>query len=511
MRTTVASAPMSSSSRSNAPEPVSSAEMRRAAPSWAKRGARELLWRIREDADGRPLANQGLQARARRRVATQVCRRVILAEPLEEDAPVAGARLVECPRRLPAVGGQRVRIDVQHGASRLEPRAPERARVAEGVELDRDRALGRHASRRVRTVCQRTTPTTTPTASSATSSGEPTRPGTNDWCTSSLIAYSVPERDCESGSPGRPDEERAEDGVFGRVRDLAQDEVPAAESGAEVGNRREGEDDRRPGDDGQPQARERPGHRPMIGSPAIRSTVREPGANPGRSRRCKGRSSPATKPLAQAGKAAREGAPSQKTCRAPHNRTPRGREDSGASFVRPPRRSGARRAGSRRLGRVRRRDRPRRVPRHRHRLQREGHGRQAADPHRVALADGDRDALRHRRGLAGRRRRRPVRLPEVGSADLALGLHAERRGDRGVPARPRRHRVRPEGPLRRTRPSRDHRAPPGRRQELQGRLPADPATRPRHRSRVASNAADRVDEVADLRRSSPTPRRHAVA
>ena len=61
--------------------------------------------------------------------------------------------------------------------------------------------------------------------------------------------------------------------------------------------------------------------------------MREPGANPGRSRRCEGRRSPATKPLAQAGKAAREGAPSQKTCRAPHIRTPRGREDSGASLV----------------------------------------------------------------------------------------------------------------------------------------------------------------------------------
>ncbi len=60
----------------------------------------------------------------------------------------------------------------------------------------------------------------------------------------------------------------------------------------------------------------------MIGSPQPRSTVREPGASPGRSRRCKGSCSPATKPLAQAGKAAREGAPSQKTCRAPHNPDP---------------------------------------------------------------------------------------------------------------------------------------------------------------------------------------------
>src|SRR6185436_2921408 len=47
-----------------------------------------------------------------------------------------------------------------------------------------------------------------------------------------------------------------------------------------------------------------------------------PGASPGRSRRCKGSCSSATKPLAHAGKAAREGAPSQKTCRAPHNPDP---------------------------------------------------------------------------------------------------------------------------------------------------------------------------------------------
>jgi hypothetical protein len=36
----------------------------------------------------------------------------------------------------------------------------------------------------------------------------------------------------------------------------------------------------------------------MIGSLATESTVREPGANPGRSRRCEGRRSSATKPLA---------------------------------------------------------------------------------------------------------------------------------------------------------------------------------------------------------------------
>src|SRR5919198_929931 len=51
----------------------------------------------------------------------------------------------------------------------------------------------------------------------------------------------------------------------------------------------------------------------MIGSAGKRRAVRESGANPGRSRRCEGRRSRAAVPLASAGKATREGAPSQKT------------------------------------------------------------------------------------------------------------------------------------------------------------------------------------------------------
>ena len=57
-------------------------------------------------------------------------------------------------------------------------------------------------------------------------------------------------------------------------------------------------------------------------------------------------------------------------------------------------------------------------------------------------------AVRDRRRPAGRRRRRPVRLSEERAEDGALGLHPERRGDRRLPARPRRHRLRPEGPRR---------------------------------------------------------------
>ncbi len=259
--------------------------------------------------------------------------------------------------------------------------------------------------------------------------------------------------------------------------------------------------------------------------------MREPGANPGRSRRCKGRRSPATKPLTQVGKAAREGAPSQKTCRAPHNRTPRGREDSGASFLSSRRRCGG--GGLRRV-RVRRRqrqldlatvcckrcragsgsahvrdsqqqaefatdcckrDRLGWVPGDDRRLQRERHGLEEAAPHRLAVADGDRVVVRDRRRIAGGRGRRPVRLPEERSADRALRLHSERRGDCRLPTRPRGHRLRPEGPLWGTRSAWDHGHPPRRRGDLQGRVSADPAARARHRSRSRGDAGNRQHEV----------------
>ena len=95
----------------------------------------------------------------------------------------------------------------------------------------------------------------------------------------------------------------------------------------------------------------------------------------------------------RAGKAAREGAPSQKTCRAPHNPNPSRKEDSGASLV--PRR---RRLGG---GRVRRSSSPERpaarsavgrVPRHDRRL-RTGRSR----------------SRRSRGGSSRSRRRRPRR------------------------------------------------------------------------------------------------------
>ena len=135
-----------------------------------------------------PAAGERLQGRARRRVASEVRGRVILREALEQRAPVAGADAVEDCGGLGPIRRQRPRIDVEHGARRLEPGGPQRSRVADGVEVDGERASARHASRRARTDCQSAIPTATPTASMATSSGDPCRPATNVWCTSSLIA-----------------------------------------------------------------------------------------------------------------------------------------------------------------------------------------------------------------------------------------------------------------------------------------------------------------------------------
>ena len=228
----------------------------------------------------------------------------------------------------------------------------------------------------------------------------------------------------------------------------------------------------------------------MIGSASShRSTVREPGANPGRSRRCKGSCSPATTPLAvrRAGKAAGEGAPSQKTCRASHITEPLA-EGGFRCFVRP---SSSLQQPWPRSGHVRLRGRrrprgPDGVPRHDHDRLRQGHDPEEAGPDRLALADGDRVALRDRRRPAGRRRRRPVRLPEERPEDDALRLHAERRGDRRLPPGSRRHLVRPEGARQRAQPARDPRDPARDGVQLQRRVPADPPARPRHRARGRS-------------------------
>jgi hypothetical protein len=57
----------------------------------------------------------------------------------------------------------------------------------------------------------------------------------------------------------RADEQQPEDRVRNGVRELPEHQVPDAEAGAEPGDRGEREDERRPGDDRQPE-RHDPGH-----------------------------------------------------------------------------------------------------------------------------------------------------------------------------------------------------------------------------------------------------------
>ena len=60
------------------------------------------------------------------------------------------------------------------------------------------------------------------------------------------------DQECRHFAADRPHQQQAEDRVLGHVGALAQDRVPGAEAGAEVGDRREREDHPRPDEDGQP-------------------------------------------------------------------------------------------------------------------------------------------------------------------------------------------------------------------------------------------------------------------
>ena len=162
--------------------------MRRVAPSWesATRASGSGASVNTPSVAPEPASDcrAALVAASRRRYGG----RVILGEALEEDAPVPGTRVVEHRGRGRAVVRQHAGVDVEHSVGRLEPGRPERPCVADRVELDGECATIRHAMGRARTHCQRTTPAATPIASIAMSRGDPSRPGTNDWCTSSLIA-----------------------------------------------------------------------------------------------------------------------------------------------------------------------------------------------------------------------------------------------------------------------------------------------------------------------------------
>ncbi len=219
--------------------------------------------------------------------------------------------------------------------------------------------------------------------------------------------------------------------------------------------------------------------------------MREPGASPGRSRRCKGRCSSAEVPLARGPGRRRGREPRVRRPAASSTyRTPRGREDSGArstlvlvaawrrrSRSLLPALASASPAGAAfpvtittPNGKVTVPKQPRRI---------------------VSLSPTATETLfAIGAGAQVDRRRRPVRLPEERAADDAVGLHAERRGDRRLPARPRRHRVRPQGPLGRARAARH---PGDRPRRRPGRSPA-------RTSRSGSSAC--VTGQATARRSS---------
>ena len=118
------------------------------------------------------------------------------------------------------------------------------------------------------------------------------------------------------------------------------------------------------------------------------------------------------------------------------------------------------------------------------------------DPDRLALADGDRGSVRDRRRQAGRRGRRPVELPGERAEDEALRLHAERRGDRRLQARPRRRLVRRQ-PHRRGAREAEHPGAP-----RADRLDASPTPTRRSRSsgKATGHAAGAAAVVARMKR-----------
>ena len=119
-----------------------------------------------------------------------------------------------------------------------------------------------------------------------------------------------------------------------------------------------------------------------------------------------------------------------------------------------------------------------------------------SDEDRVAVADGNGDALRRRRGPAGGGRRRTVQLSGRCAAYEALRLHAERGGDRRLRPRPGRCLQR-RRPRRRTPEAGDHRAARACRREPPSGVRRDPPTRPGDRSRGESHGNRQVHAGAD--------------
>ena len=199
--------------------------------------------------------------------------------------------------------------------------------------------------------------------------------------------------------------------------------------------------------------------------------------SPGRSRRCKGRCPSPKRHWLSSREGGEGGAPSQKTCRPPRKPIEPLAEGGFVLQARRPPRSpcGGPPRGSPAPAR-----------------------RQRSHTGSFRCLHGNRVAVRDRRRQTGDRRRRPVRLPEAGSAHEALRLHAERRGDRRLPARPRRHRLRPERLLGVAAQARDPRPRPGRREDADERVrtngrarPASPAMCPQA-TRVVARLKKRI-------------------
>ena len=105
------------------------------------------------------------------------------------------------------------------------------------------------------------------------------------------------------------------------------------------------------------------------------------------------------------------------------------------------------------------------------------HHRPEATPHRVTVADGDRDAVRDRRRSPGRRRGRPIELPVERAPDQALRLPTQHRGDRRLQPRSRRRRRRHGWPRARAAGAEPPHPDRAGRQEPRRQLPGDQAAR----------------------------------
>jgi hypothetical protein len=150
------------------------------------------------------------------------------------------------------------------------------------------------------------------------------------------------------------------------------------------------------------------------------------------------------------------------------------------------------------------------LPGHPRHPRRQGHPRPAAQPDRVAVADGDRDAVRHRRRRPGGGRRQQQQLPGRGTQDRVVGLPAESGGHRRLQARPDRLLRRPRGAEGGARQA-DHPGPPAAGGDQAGRhlRPARPA-RPGHRPPGRGREADRHHAGRDRQDHRGRPARAAA-